>query len=640
MSRFLELKKIVVKDPFWSSRQKLISKVVIPHQEKVLNDRIPGIEKSHAIANFRIAAGMEDGDFYGYVFQDSDLAKWLEGAAYSLIIAPDTELEGRVDRIIDIIEKAQQPDGYLDTYFIVKEPDRKFQNLQECHELYCAGHMMEAAVAYFEATGKDKLLKVMQKTADCIDHYIGAEDGKIHGIPGHEEVEIGLLRMYQVTGNKRDLDLAEYFLNERGKNPSFFKEEKKRRGWSVAENNPENSARSEEYHQIYAPVRMQKEARGHSVRAMYLYTAMAEYADVRKDEEMKHACEGLWHNVAERQMYITGGIGQEARWEGFTYDYDLPNDTAYAETCASIGLIMFSSKMLRLEKDGKYADVMERALYNGVLSGMQLDGSRFFYVNPLEVIPGRSGKMPGYEHIRTQRPAWFPCACCPPNIVRLLTSIGRYAWEEDDNTIYSHFFLGGTADLSLAKVDVTSKFPREGEISYIIDPKTEEPFAIAIHIPEYLEEYHVFVNGTPAEEYSLEKGYLYLRRSWKKGDQIALKARLAVRRIYANPLVRANIGCVALMRGPIVYCIESVDNAENLAGLWLTRGAECRVVAPPQGLPQDLDAIAVRGVRTTAGDALYSTQPPKDMEVTITAIPYFAWGNRGENEMRVWIHEK
>ena len=640
MSRFLELKNVVVDDPFWSPRQKLVSGVVIPYQEKILNDKIPGIEKSHAIANFRIAAGMEEGDFYGYVFQDSDLAKWLEGVAYSLIISPDTELEGRADRIIDIIEKAQQPDGYLDTYFIVKEPDRKFQNLQECHELYCAGHMMEAAVAYYEATGKDKLLKVMQKVADCIDHCIGAEDGKIHGIPGHEEIEIGLLRMYQVTGNKKDLDLAEYFLNERGKNPSFFKEEKAKRGWSISENNPENSARSEEYHQIFAPVRLQKEAKGHSVRAMYLYTAMAEYAYIKKEGKMKRACEALWDNVAKRQMYITGGIGQEARWEGFTYDYDLPNDTAYAETCASIGLVMFSHKMLQLEKDGKYADVMERALYNGVLSGMQLDGKKFFYVNPLEVIPKRSGKMPGYEHVRTQRPEWFPCACCPPNIVRLIASIGRYAWEETEDTVYSHLFMGGTADLSLARIVVKSEFPRKGRISYVIHPKTESPFALSIHIPEYLEEYSICINGVPAKEYRIEKGYLYLQREWKKGECIELLADLAVRRIYANPRVRADAGCVALTRGPIVYCMESIDNGENLAGLSIPGDAACKVAAPPQGLPADLDAIIVRGVRSKATDALYSAKQPEEAAVTITAIPYFAWGNRGEGEMRVWIREK
>lgn len=636
--REVNLKDIEIRDSFWSARQKLVSEVVIPYQEKILKDEIPGIEKSHAIANFRIAAGMEEGEFYGMVFQDSDLAKWLEGVAYSLNTMPDKALEERADEIIEIIAAAQQPDGYLDTYFIVKEPDRKFENLQECHELYCAGHMMEAAVAYYEATGKDKLLRVMQREADCIRHHIGAEEGKIHGVPGHEEIEIGLLRMYQATGRDEDLELAEYFLNERGKNPNYFAEETTKRGWIQWENSPHDT----EYNQSYAPVREQKEARGHSVRAMYLYTAMAEYTRIKNDSSMEEACRRLWKNVTQRQMYLTGGIGQAAKWEGFTFDYDLPNDTAYAETCASIGLVMFARRMLALEKNGIYADVMERALYNGILSGMQLDGKRFFYVNPLEVIPGVSGRLPGYEHALTQRPEWFPCACCPPNVVRLIASLGRYVWEEENDVAYAHLFVGGSARLSMATLVVDSKLPWEGEVCYRLQECRREQFTLAIHIPEYLKNFELSINGRKvnAADVRIEKGYLYLSRCWKVGDEVKLTAALMVRRVYANPMVRADAGCVALIRGPIVYCVEGTDNAGKLSALRIPRDAGITAIAAPKGLPEEIRALSIEGCRDAFEDGtLYAEEPPKEAKTTITAIPYYAWGNRGENEMRVWMRE-
>ena len=491
-----DIRKFQIQDDFWTPRQELIVKTVIPYQEKVLNDDLPDMEKSHALANFRIAAGLEQGEFYGMVFQDSDVAKWLEGAAYCLCLMPDPELEARADAIIDTIASAQQEDGYLDTYFILKEPGRKFQNLQECHELYCAGHMMEAAVAYYEATGKDKLLRVMEKEADCIDRYIGPQEGKIHGIPGHEEIEIGLLRMYRVTGRQKELDLAAYFINQRGVNPSYFDEETEKRGWIQWDNSPHDA----EYNQSYAPVREQRKAKGHSVRAMYLYTAMADYANLSGDEQLKAACERLWENVTQKQMYLTGGIGQAAKWEGFTQDYDLPNDTAYAETCASIGLFLFGHRMLKLDKNGKYADVMERALYNGILPGMQLDGKQFFYVNPLEVIPGISGKMPGYEHVLPNRPGWFPCACCPPNVARILASLGKYVWDETEDVIYNHLFIGGEASFENARIKVESRWPWKGRLIYQFEKCSGRTFSLAVHIPAYIKEVKALLNGNRIPE--------------------------------------------------------------------------------------------------------------------------------------------
>ena len=354
------LNKVKVTDQFWHGYQELVMDTVIPYQEKILNDEIPGVEKSHALANFRIAAGLEEGEFYGMVFQDSDVAKWLEGVAYALEVRPDPELEERADKVIEIIEKAQQDDGYLNTFFTIKEPEHRWQNLQECHELYCAGHMMEAAVAYYEVTGKDRLLHVMERMAEHIEKRFGTEEGKEPGIPGHQEIELGLLRLYEVTGKENYKDLARYFIEQRGKDPDYFVKEKEKRGW-VHFNMDVNNR---EYNQAHATVYEQKEAVGHSVRAVYMYTAMAELASLYKDERLYQACRDLWENMTQKRMYITGGIGSTVDGEAFTVDYDLPNDTVYAETCASIGLVFFARKMLDNEMDGRYADVMERALYN------------------------------------------------------------------------------------------------------------------------------------------------------------------------------------------------------------------------------------------------------------------------------------
>ncbi len=636
-----DIRKFHIDDDFWGSRQKLVTDVVIPYQEKILNDEIPGVEKSHALANFRIAAGLEEGDFYGMVFQDSDVAKWLEGVAYSLAISPDSELERRADAVIEWIAAAQQPDGYLDTYFIVKEPEKKFQNLQECHELYCAGHMMEAAAAYYEATGKDKLLTVMQREADCIRRHIGPQEGQIHGIPGHEEVEIGLLRLYETAGREEDRELAEFFLDQRGVNPEYFAQETQKRGWVQWENSPHDT----DYNQSYAPVREQNEARGHSVRAMYLYTAMAQDAGIRGDEDLMHACERLWTSAVDRQMYLTGGLGQAARWEGFTHAYDLPNDTAYAETCASIGLVMFAHQMLKLKTDRKYADIMERALYNGILSGMQLDGQRFFYVNPLEVVPGVSGVLPGYEHVLPQRPEWFPCACCPPNVVRLVTSLGKYAWDEREGIVYSHLFIGGEASLKEAELHVESGWPWEGTVRYKFGKTSGRAFVLAIRIPSYSCNRKVLINGEeiPCEEKDLQQGYLFLNRIWKEGDCVELRSDFPVRRIYANPLIRADENCIALMRGPLVYCMEGIDNGGELQNLRIPIDVKFTLTQGEgeDGLPDEIVRIRFQGMRVSFhSDDLYSEQPPREEKLSLQAIPYYAWGNRGINQMRVWMPQQ
>ena len=641
MSREIELNQVIIEDGFWSQMQKLVTDVVIPFQERVLNDEEPGVEKSHAIDNFRIAAGLAEGEFYGMVFQDSDVAKWLEGVAYSLVIKPDADLEARADAIIDIVAQAQQEDGYLNTYFTIKEPQHRWKNLLECHELYCAGHMMEAAVAYYEATGKDKLLHVMERMADHIISRFGDGEGKVKGIPGHQEVEIGLMRMYHATGKTEYKDMARYFLDERGKDPDFFKKEAEKRDWEHFGMKPEDT----KYNQSHATVYEQEEAVGHSVRAVYMYTAMADLAAEDGDERLLAACRRLWNNMIQKKMYITGGIGATVVGESFSVPYELPNDTVYAETCASIGLVFFAKQMLKSEKNGIYADVMERALYNGIISGMQRDGKRFFYVNPLEVNPGTSGVAAGYEHVIPERPGWYACACCPPNLVRMVTSLGKYAWDEDENTIWSHLFIGGKAYLDKAVVSVASSYPWEGRVAYHVSSNREEAFTLAIHIPSYIRtaQLMVKINGMAvACDEAMKDGYLCLNRVWGSDDEVALEFAMPVRKIYANTKVREDVGCVALMRGPIVYCFEGVDNGEDIQALSVDKELSVRKVAGTEGVLSGMTLLDIAGKRLTyaGGDELYCEQAPKIEDVTLRAIPYFAWGNRGLNQMRVWMHEE
>lgn len=623
----ISLNQVKIKDDFWSKIQNLVMDTVIPYQEKIL--------KEGAIKNFKNAAGLIDDEYYGLVFQDSDAAKWIEGAANSLLLRSDEALEKRLDEIIDIIEMAQQSDGYLNTYFTIKEPEHKLQNLHECHELYCAGHMMEAAVAYYEATGKKKLLNIMEKMADYIDSRFGLD--KERGIPGHQEIEIGLMKLFRVTKKEKYLKLACYFIEERGKNPNYFKEEKEKRGWVHFNMDPLDT----QYAQYHAPVREQKAAVGHSVRAVYMYTAMADIAGQTGDKSLYDACVKLWSNIAERRMYITGGIGSTAHGEAFTKDYDLPNDTAYAETCASIGFAFFTKQLLDIHPNNRYADVLEQILYNGVISGMGLDGKNFFYVNPLEVNTDISGVLPGYKHVLPQRTGWYDCACCPPNLVRILTSIGTYAYSENEQTIYSHLFIGGKVNLKNADITLTTKYPWEGFLHYRIQSKNKKEFEIAIRVPGWAPEYEVKVNGKKVDiEGKIRDGYVYIKRIWGENDYIDFIFKVVTRRIYSNTLVRANSGCVAYMRGPFVYCFEGTDNGEELSAIRIPRMAPVTKEVVTSGCLAGLTILKLKGLRLKSKDTLYSMEPPVENEATLTAIPYFAWGNRELNDMRVWMFEK
>jgi len=655
-----------IKDNFWTPIQNLMMEVVLPYQADILEDKVPGAEKSHAIQNFRIAAGEAEGEFYGMVFQDSDVAKWLEAAAYALALKPNAALEQKADEIIALIGRAQEPDGYLNTFFTVKEPHHKWQNLLECHELYCAGHMIEAAVAYYEATGKDEFLKIMRRNADLICSRFGEESacaqqggdsstcepsegrGKIRGIPGHQEIELALFRLYKVTGEKSYLETAQYFLDERGKSPSYFAEELASRDWS----HWGVTSEGREYAQNHLPVREQTQAVGHSVRAVYMYTAMAAIGAEAGDESLIAACRTLWGNIVNKRMYITGGIGSTSHLESFTIDYDLPNDTVYAETCASVAMVFFARKMLEIEPLGEYADIMERQLYNGILSGMQLDGKKFFYVNPLEVVPGVSGELPGYKHALPRRPEWFGCACCPPNVARLMTSLGQYAWGENEAGIFNHLYIGGTAEFSHAggvQIETTTNYPWGNIVSYKISPAlgaTRFTFAVRIpawskmesRVPGWSRETEIRINGE-LHAAGIKNGYVYITRDWQAKDEVSLMLDMNPKRVYANTKVRANAGAVAIMRGPLVYCFEECDNGADLSALRLPCDANIIPKRTHVDSIGEIVTLKMEGVRMESCGELYSSTPPNREAVTLTAIPYYAWGNRNIGGMRIWVLE-
>ena len=636
------VRKFEVNEGFWERYEKLVKDVVLPYQEKALNDQIEGAEKSHCIENFRMAAekirsGKCDGDFYGMVFQDSDVAKWLEGAAYSLAQYPDKELEKRCDAIIELIGEAQQKDGYLNTYFTVKEPEKRWTNLQEAHELYCAGHMIEAAVAYAECTGKSRLLEIMCGMADHIyKHFI--EEGA-EGYPGHPEIELALMRLFRCTKEEKYKELALHFINVRGVDSDYFIKEKEKAGWTVWGNDPQNK----EYEQNYAPVREQDKAVGHAVRAVYLYTGMADAAMETGDTTLKEACRTLWNNITQARMYVTGAIGSAYEGEAFTKDYHLPNDTAYAETCAAIGLIFFSNKMLYLERNGKYADVMERALYNCVLAGMQLDGKRFFYVNPLEVLPGISGEAQTHKHALPVRPKWFTCACCPPNVARLLSSVAEYAWHMIPGTLFSNLYVDGTLDLTESlggRITLETDYPYDNVVTYRFAPVKETmSVPLAIRIPGWTKQVKLCLNGKELD-CRIKDGYAYLHEEFTAEDKLTVEFEMSVRKVYASNKVAADTRKVALQRGPLIYCAEGADNENDILSVSLKKNGKTEV---SNYLPDKLCGIReiyAEGYREALQEELYSFEEPAREACTVTLVPYYTWGNRGLNQMRVWIPEE
>lgn len=611
--------------------QKLVTETVIPWQEKILWDEAPDTEKSHAIANFinagKALRGEDTGDgFYGMVFQDSDVAKWIESASYSLMNDPDPELEAELDKVIGYIAGAQDKDGYLNTYFTIKDQDKRWTNLHEAHELYVAGHMIEAACAHFEATGKRTLLDVMQKNTECIyDHFVTKNNP---GVPGHPEIELALMKLYRITGDKKALELCAHFLNKRGQDPELFIREADNRTWSVWGSNPRDEG-DLEYRQCDKPLRELTQATGHAVRAVYLYAGMADYASETEDKELQGACGRLWKNIVERKMYVTGGIGSTVLGEAFTVDYDLPPDTAYAETCASVGLMFFASRMLENELKGEYADVMERAFYNTVLAGMQLDGKRFFYVNPLEVNPGISGVAVTHKHDLPVRPKWYQCACCPPNVARLIESFGKYAYGENESTSFCHMIASGKVAYNNGMtLECETDYPHDMNVKYTVKGNGK----LAVHIPGWSKDFSVAVNGEPVHP-GLDNGYIYIDINGTSVIEIKLDDEPHF--VYASSRIPRAAGMVSLRRGPLVYCFEGTDNG-SVKTLRIDRNYA--PVVSSYSAELQADTLSVKAVRENDSEELYSDVPPAVTPCEATAVPYYTWGNRGETEMRVWMN--
>lgn len=561
------------------------------------------------------------------MFWDSDFGKAIETAAYALNRQADPELEARIDDVIDAYGRLQQDDGYLNSWYIRIDPGNRWTNLRDRHELYNAGHLIEGAIAYFQATGKRKLLDIMCRYTDHIDRRFGGDNGKSRGYPGHPELELALVKLGRVTGERRYLDLAKFFVDERGQDPLFFELEAKARN----EKPGDFYFGTLEYCQAHKPVRAQTEVVGHAVRAAYLYAGMADVATEFSDDSLTAPLDTLWSHLVDRNLYITGGFGPSALNEGLTQDYDLPNQSAYAEICASVALVFWASRMLGRGADARYGDVMEQALYNNALAGLSLDGETFFYDSPLE--------SRGDHH----RWTWHHCPCCPPNISRLIASIGTYIYGVSDAEIAVHLYNGSEAEVDLngTKVCLTQEtsYPHSGAVAIRIDPETDCPFTLSLRVPGWAGNVAVLVNGQ-AVDIAPEAGYLRLDRNWVAGDTVHLDLDMAPRRIFAHPKVTMDQGRTALMYGPLTYCLEEVDNIADLNTLILPDTAEIAVESSE--ILGGIACLTATGLREDwpAGASLYSAVPPTRQPVTLTAIPFYAWDNRADGTMLTWVRRE
>ncbi len=581
---------IIINDSFWSPK-------LAANQRVTLQACLDRCRETGRVANFDRAAGLEPGGFQGISFDDSDVYKVLEGVAYSLKTNRDADLERQADAIIGSIAAAQREDGYLFTYNIINGLENRWTDMA-MHEDYCLGHLIEAAVAYTSATGKRTLLDTAIRFADHFDSLFGP--GKRHWVTGHEELELALVKLCRATGESRYLRLAQWLVEERG------------HGHGAGEiwDNPQWGARQ---CQDDRPVRQMTDITGHAVRAMYLYAGMADVAREAGDETLLPPLGRLWESVALRNMYITGGIGSSHDNEGFTKDYDLPNEEAYCETCASAGMVFWNHRMNLLTGDAKYADVMERALYNGALAGVSLDGSKFFYVNPLA--------SNGSHH----RKPWYGCACCPSQIARFLPSVGNYLYAVSEEGLWVNLFVSGLAEFDLmgekAVLRQQTGYPWNGDVSLRFEKLQDSRFTVSIRKPGWCAQAEALVNGEPVEIMP-ESGYFRIFRQWSEGDEITVRFAMKVTLNHAHPAVRADIGRVALMRGPLVYCFEQCDNPGAPADDTLDEQSgfdtEWR-----EDLPGGYYAVAAR-----AGDGR-----------RLAAVPYFAWDNREAGWMRVWMRE-
>lgn len=633
-SSHIELKNTKINDKFWNEKIELVRKEVIPYQYEALHDRVDGAEKSYCIENFKKAAkavkaimtgkelpvypadkwcydemNCDPNAFHGWVFQDSDVYKWLEAVAYSLVNCPDEALEKKADECIDLICSAQLDNGYLDTLYIINNRDEVFSNLKDFHELYCFGHLAQAAAAYYKATGKRKLLDAACDFADLICDTFG--ENKIKGYPGHEIAEMALVELFDLTGKNAYLETALFFINERGKKPYYYDIVLGR----------ETKEDNYHYNQAHKEPRKQTEAVGHAVRGVYLFSAMADIAKRTADEELYDACIKLFDSIENKKMYITGGIGATVDGEAFSFNFDLPNDLAYSETCASIGLIFFAMRMLEISPDAHFADVIERALYNTVLSSMAEDGKAFFYVNPLEVLPEASQKDSRKRHVKPVRQKWFSCACCPPNLARLISSIGKYCLTENDDTVFIHQYIGGSFKAKNADVIIESDYLSSGKVKIKIH--SPEKIKLALRVPSWCR------NFSFSKKYEMKNGYAVIELCGN--EEIEAEFEIKPRLIKCSNKVRENIGKAAISCGPFIYCFEEADNGKNLHLLSIDKNTAFEV---KDGF------ILADGYKETESteDGLYFDYKDCEKEpVKLRFIPYYTWGNRGENEMAVYI---
>lgn len=592
--------------------------------------------KSHAVANLKVVAGELDDEFHGMVFKDSDVYKWLEEAAYALAYHPDPELKALCNRTVNLIARAQQPDGYLDTPYQVKSGvwvDRpRFSLIQQSHEMYVMGHYIEAAVAYHQVTGNEQALEVAKKMADCLDANFGPEEGKIHGADGHPEIELALAKLYEEPGEKRYLTLSRYLIDVRGQDPQFYaKQLKALNGDSIF---PDLGFYKPTYFQAAEPVRVG-----------YLCTGVAHVGRLLGDQGLIDTAKRFWKNIVTRRMYVTGAIGSTHVSESFTYNYDLPNDTMYGETCASVAMSMFAQQMLDLEPKGEYADVLEKELFNGSIAGISLDGKQYYYVNALETTPDGLAN-PDRHHVLSHRVDWFGCACCPANIARLIASVDRYIYTERDGgkTVLSHQFIANKAEFASGlTVEQRSDFPWDGHVEYTVSllaSATDSSVRFGLRIPGWsLGSYALTVNGKSAVAQP-EDGFVYLMVN--AGDTLELD--MSVKFVRANSRVRSDVGQVAVMRGLLVYCVEQADNPGDLWNYRLADGVDA--AAAKTEFQSDLlcgvDTVSLPAVREQADSddaALYASADvaPATEAAILTLVPYYSWANREVGQMRVWL---
>lgn len=589
--------KVKITDNFWKPRLQKHATVTLP----VCIDQIEN--QTARIRNFENAA-RKTGKHEGIFFDDSDVYKAMEGMAYSLVNNPNPEIEKKLDDWIDKIAAAQQPDGYLNTYYTLTGLDKRWTNMDK-HEMYCGGHMIEAAIAYYQATGKRKFLDVAIRFADHLDNTFGF--GKKHWIPGHQEIELALVKLFHVTENERYLKLANWLLEERGHGYGADIKYVYEGGGDVW------WAGNPKYCQDDVPVREQSVIAGHAVRAMYMYCGMADVAAVTHDQGYIDALNRLWECVVMRNMYITGGIGSSRHNEGFTEDYDLPNEEAYCETCASVGMVFWNHRMNQMTGDAKYIDVLERSLYNGALAGISLAGDRFFYVNPLESLSNH------------HRQAWYGCACCPSQISRFLPSIGSHIYGQSDNALWVNLFIASETEANLLGNKVTVKqetqYPWNGKVVLTITPQKQKIFDVKIRQPQWVDSYMYTVNGKSHESKPSAGGYLTLERKWQAGDRIEIDWQMKPALVAADPRVKADAGKRAIQRGPLIYCIEETDNPKY----------EDAILTANTNLLEHFYPELLGGVSSVI------TYTGKN---SLVYIPYYAWDNRDAGKMKVWVDYK